>query len=117
MSIHFQLIAFWLVCSPLFVLGFYAYYYALRLSKRISGIIRGGYITLVYLVFSAVFVSPILISLGEFEGWRSWFNYSGVNMLLYLLLYLLSITPGMIFFKIRYLEELKKVGLFKERGF
>ena len=113
--IWLKTILFFSACSLLFIVGFFVYANSLLFLGRHGYLVRylGGFI--VYFLFSICLVFPLLYALG-IDTWREMFKSNILYMIFFMTCYLASALPGMLFFKRNYLDRLRRLGYFKERG-
>lgn len=116
MSNYYLVFIFFAFMAIINFFGFRVYYIMLRQYNRMNISVRDVVVFLVYIAFSAYLIAPIIISLSYFESWRKLINSSTSFLVYYLILYIISVLPGAINFKIKYLAELKRMGLFKNKG-
>lgn len=105
---------YFVVWSGLHWFGFLLYGKSLIRLGKAGGAAKniGGLI--VYAIFSCVLVAPLFIAFELIEEWRHWFNTSAVYMLYFIGLFLLSFVPGGLYFKRRFLRNLKNIGYFSK---
>lgn len=103
------------VSSLFFMVGFFLYANSLLFLGRLGYLVRylGGFV--VYFLFSICLVYPLLYALG-IDPWREMFKSNILYMIYFMTCYIASALPGMLFFKSNYLNRLRALGYFKERG-
>ncbi|MCP5197342.1 MAG: hypothetical protein H6974_11230 [Gammaproteobacteria bacterium] len=109
-----QILSYFLVWSVIFIAVFTAYAKLLRFAARFSGLVQLVLGLAVYLIVACILVMP-LGGLAVNETWRLAVNASYMFHIIFLLGYIISILPGALYFKIRYMEKLKDLGYFKGR--
>lgn len=103
LSAAYFCVCFWLYANILLRLGGSGWF-----AKNILGF-------MVYLLFSCVFVAPMLVVLAMFESWRIAFVSDPIYLVYFMCCFLLSVLPGAIYFKKRYLGRLRECGYFRKR--
>ena len=108
-------VIYFLLCSLVLLLGFWLYGKALTYFGKSGVVIKnmGGFV--VYVLFSCVLVSPLLIVFIFIEQWLEKLNANTIYMIYFIFLYLLSAVPGGIYFKKYHFSELRKLGYFAKR--
>lgn len=96
-----------------FCIGFYLYGQALLLLGKSGAIIRNLGAFIVYGVFSVFLVSPFFMPFSFLEEWRVIIKDDAVFMFYFGLCYILSIIPGGVYFKVRFLADLRHLGYFQ----
>ncbi|MBN7824109.1 hypothetical protein [Bowmanella dokdonensis] len=106
---------YFFVCSVVLWLGFWIYGKALQHLGRAGSIAKnlGGFV--VYLLFACFLVSPLFVAFSFVENLRWEFTSNPLYMVYFLLLFLLSATPGGLYFKKRFLNELRELGYFAKK--
>lgn len=113
MNLLLQIAGYYLVWAFLFILVFSIYAKALYFSAKFSRPIKIGISFALFLLFSCIFVSPLIAGLAFNENWRSIVNSNKMFAVFFLGGYLASILPGAIYFKKKHLKHLKILGYFK----
>ncbi|AVF73863.1 hypothetical protein DI392_13885 [Vibrio albus] len=102
--------------SLVFVAGFIAYAGILSMTGRSAKVVRvigGGS---AYLFFAALLVSPLFWSADFTSEFRNMVKADDIYFVYFFVCYALSIVPGALMFKRKYLPGLKKLGYFAKRG-
>ncbi|MFY0992953.1 hypothetical protein [Halomonas sp. C05BenzN] len=83
---------------------------------RVGGATKvvGGLV--IYTLFAIVLMAPFLIDSNISRELRGHVHESNLFMVYLGACYVLSMVPGVVVFKKRYLKELKRLGFFKGRG-
>lgn len=106
---------FFSVFSVIIVAGFVAYAKALEFFSKFRGLIRIPIVISVYLIFGVFLMVPIFTPFLLFDEWRLEFNESMFYMVYLMVLYFLSMFPGLFVFKVKYLNRLKRLGYFANK--
>jgi uncharacterized SAM-binding protein YcdF (DUF218 family) len=77
-------------------------------AKNIIGFI-------VYIFFACLLISPLFIAFTMIDSWRMEFKTNNFYMIYFMVCFLLVPFPGGIYFKNKYLSNLKRLGYFSSR--
>lgn len=105
-------IYFILFSCPIYI-AFIAYGRALILVSTQHQVIRKIGAFIAYLIFSVFLVSPLFIGLGMVESWRELFSNNLLFAGYFMILYGVSVTPGLLMFRRNYLKRLRAAGFFR----
>lgn len=107
---------FFMAYSLVFVAGFIVYAVILSMTGRSAKVVRvvgGGS---AYLLFAALLVSPLFWNSEATSEFRKMVKADDIYFIYFFVCYALSIVPGALMFKRKYLPGLKKLGYFAKRG-
>ncbi|CAM2742077.1 hypothetical protein [Vibrio mytili] len=107
---------FFLVSLSIIWVGFNVYARTLKVVGAVDNkFVKHTASILIYAIFSALLISPILFGLSYFSEWNIAFRENTMYMVFFLLCYILSVLPGALYFKKTHLESLRQLGYFKNK--
>lgn len=107
---------FFMAYSLVFVTGFIVYAGILFMTGRTAKVVRifvGG---TAYLLFAALLVSPLFLKADVTSDFQNMVKADDTYFIYFFVCYALSIVPGALIFKRKYLSGLKKLGYFARRS-
>lgn len=113
MSPLIEVILFFAICVPIFLIGFELYARMLVYAGSKSSVAKHFIAALSYLLVAAGIISPLLIGFNLFEGWGEEYNSNDSFMVVLLVCYVLSIVPSVYRFNKRHKKNLQQYGFFK----
>lgn len=107
---------FFMANSVVFTAGFVVYAIILSLAGKSGKVVKvfGGF--LAYLIFAALLVSPLFWDASVVIEFRKSVKSDDIYFFYFFVCYALSIIPGALLFKRKYLAGLKRLGYFEKRG-